>query len=290
MNPIDTSGIITTFIDIPSTNFVNEWIGGEDGIPPIFSGTTVQQKQIDVTIELITCDYLDYQLLRDELYGMFGFNKPFFVVDKRQRGKRHKVVLDANFMPIRHNPINGTAVIPFITCEPHFAESIGTTADIDSNGINTGIWGKGMGLDDVDKSRLSYSLRISYNGVKDNQFLTPWQPEDNDMDLPMFSIFNAGNVSVHPFEQHLKIRLYNASNSLDFIKLENVTNGSYIKLNKGLWTSELIIDGPNVILDGVPGLGETDRTFISLDPGWNIFEVTGTEALNIEFDFRFYYL
>src|SRR5690625_4360900 len=136
MNPIDTSGIITTFIDIPSTNFANEWIGGEDGIPPIFSGTTVQQKQIDVTIELIACDYLDYQLLRDELYGMFGFNKPFFVVDKRQRGKRHKVVLDANFMPIRHNPINGTAVIPFITCEPHFSESIGTTADIDSNGVN----------------------------------------------------------------------------------------------------------------------------------------------------------
>src|SRR5690625_2834612 len=91
MNPIDTSGIITTFIDIPSTNLANEWIGGEDGIPPIFSGTTVQQKQIDVTIELIACDYLDYQLLRDELYGMFGFNKPFFIVDKRQRSEERRV-------------------------------------------------------------------------------------------------------------------------------------------------------------------------------------------------------
>src|SRR5690625_912686 len=130
MNPIDTSGIITTFINIPSTNVVNEWIGGEDGIPPIFSGTTVQQKKIDVTIELIACDYLDYQSLRYELYVLFGFNKPFFIVDKRQRGKRHKVVLDADFMPIIHNPINCTAVIPFITCQPYFSESIDTLADI----------------------------------------------------------------------------------------------------------------------------------------------------------------
>src|SRR5690625_1297362 len=277
MNPIDTSGIITTFIDIPSTNFANEWIGGEDGIPPIFSGTTVQQKQIDVTIELIACDYLDYQLLRDELYGMFGFNKPFFVVDKRQRGKRHKVVLDANFMPIRHNPINGTAVIPFITCEPHFSESIGTTADIDSNGVNADdeLWGFGMGLTSdfrEDDDPLKYTIH-----AKEGEY---------------FRIFNAGNVVIHPFQMDLKITIKDVVGSDGRVHLRNQTNYDYIRIyDDDITESDVFVfDGASVTKNGTAFLRNTERTFISLNRRWNRFQIYYCESATIEFDFRFYYL
>src|SRR5690625_2167207 len=193
---------------------------------------------------------------------MFGFNKPFFVVDKRQRGKRHKVVLDANFMPIRHNPINGTAVIPFITCEPHFSESIGTTADIDSNGLRYSdeLWSYGMGLlYDNESHRYTHSARS-------------------------FEIYNAGNVPIHPFQQELKISIIGAG---DGIELRKKKKDEGFRLTDQI-NGVIVMDGVIVTDNGIQALRKTNRQFISLAPGWNEFTQNGTAR--ISFDFRFYYL
>src|SRR5690625_4334910 len=272
-------------------------------------GATYGSRTIRIPFYIDAHDLSDVALLRDKLFELVTDVEPFYIremrrpeyasmhfcdgdeyADKYAGGKRYKVRLSTSPFEIEQMFTYGFGEMTFETTDLPFAESIGTTADIERDGLKGDIWGKETGISDADASKLKYSFRVTYANVEDNYFITPFQNEENNLLVPKFSVYNAGNVLIHPFEQPLKIRLYNASNSLDFIKLENISNGSYIKLNKGLWTSELIIDGPNVILDGVQALRETDRTFIRLEPGWNFFEVSGAEAVNIDFDFRFYYL
>lgn len=270
-NKLDTKDLITTHLHIPSTNFSNVWTGGEDGIPPIYNGSTVQQKEITASIELVAHGYLDYTLLRDYLYGIFGFGKPFYVVDKRQPGKRHRVILESNFIPTRHNSINGTADIPFITVGTHYAESIGTTQDIQRDGIDvdSGLWSYGMGLELIDES-LIYTHSPVVNET--------------------FRIYNAGNVLIHPFKQDLKITITDVVGSDEIFQITNNTNGSRARVEKSLSSSdEVIYDGPNVTINSFAALRDTRKDFVELSPGWNAFQIYHCDSAKISFDFPFYY-
>src|SRR5699024_10854055 len=98
-----------------------------------------------------------------------------------------------------------------------FSESIGTTQDIEENGLlySQELWSYGMGLlyeDDAQK----YTHRARE-----------------------FSIYNAGNVAVHPFEQYLRIAIENA---VEGYSVRNTTTGDEFKYtgnNKG----KLVING-----------------------------------------------
>src|SRR5690606_20952936 len=121
--------------------------------------------------------------------------------------------------------INGTAIVPFMTVSP-YAESIGTTQDIQLNGItaDSELWGYGMGLLAEDDS-----LVYTVNGM---------QP---------FMIYNAGNVPIHPFQQELKITMTAPSVVLSdsYVELKNLTNGTTYRMNEKLMPNEqIIIDGP----------------------------------------------
>lgn len=271
MNEIETKDMITTHLHIPSTPFENQWIGGEDGITQRHVGSYAMPKNIEAHIFLKSHDYLDYELLRDYLYGIFGFGKPFYIVSKNQRGKRHKVVLESSFMPERLSNTVGTVVVQFTTCISSYAESIGTTQDIQSNGIsaNDEQWGFGMGLI-ADDDSLIYTHKNKSN----------------------FKIYNAGNVEVHPFEQDIKVEIdfpdYVYANN--HFQLKNITNGSTFRINEQVLPLEnYTLDGPNITKNGLNALRLTNKQFIVLDPGWNEFEVTGNTQATISFDFRFYY-
>lgn len=269
MRRIETDGFITTHLNIPSTAFSNEWIGGADRIKPIHTLAQLQQKEIEATLELRAVDYFDYQLLRDQLYGTFGFGKPFYIIDKRQRGKRHKVALNSNFMPVRHNPRDGTVTITFVTHDLPYAESVGTTADIDGVGLSflDEMWSFGMGL-----TLLNDSLKYTHYATS-------------------FMIYNAGNVPVHPFEQYLKITISNVQGSDSYLELRNRTNGTYFRVNEAVTSNQtIVIDGPNVTINSLNEFRKTSRTFIELDPGWNQFTLSGADSAKVSFDFRFYYL
>lgn len=268
MEQLDTKDIITTELNIPSTPFQNNWIGGSDGIPPIFAGSDIEQKQITVKVLLLSHDYFDYPLLRDKLYSVFGFNKPFYIIDKRQPTKRHKIVLESGFLPDKQSVIHGTVSVPFITDRLPFAESVGTTQDIQTNGINSedGLWGFGMGLID-DPNSLVYA----YTGTS-------------------FKVYNAGDVSIHPFEQDLKITISNILGANNGFTLKNKTNGTEFTVTEAVTSSKnIVIDGPNVTSNGLAFLRSTNKKFIELVPGWNEFEITGATDAKTEFDFRFYY-
>lgn len=266
MQPIDMKDISTTFLDPPSIPFLNNWDGGMDGIPPIFKGSDIQQRPIPVVLHMSDNGYLDFQLLRSELYKKLSYNKPFYLVDLRQKGKRFKVVLSENFSP---KWLSSGVQVNFITVDVPFAESIGTTQDIHQRGIDAEdeLWGYGMGLIAEDES-LIYTHSTN-----------------------SFKIYNAGSASIHPFRQELKITITDVIGSTDYLQLKNVTNGSTFRVNEAVTSTQtILIDGPNITSNGLQFLRKTNKQFIELEPGWNEFTVTGATSATVSFDFPFYYL
>lgn len=269
MNPIDTQDLFFSELIVPSTPFENKWQGGSDGIPPIFMGAEIQQRPLTLKVSMFGHDVPDYYLLQNRIFEVFGYNQPFYIVRRYESGKRYRAIVDANFDIGRIDPMYGTAEISFITEKLPFAESIGTTQDIQSFGIGAtdGIWGYGMGiLDDFSSRKYTHTDTV-------------------------FSIYNAGNVPVDPFFQDLKITVTNVQGANEIFQLFNRTNGSLFTYEAGLPSSKTLeIDGPMVLVNGLNEFRKTWRQFITLDPGWNLFEVTGgATSAKVEFDFRFYY-
>src|SRR5699024_723293 len=162
---------------------------------------------------------------------------------------------------------HATATINCSMPELPFAESIGTTADITGNVLKYSdeLWSYGMGLlYDEDSHKYIYATK-------------------------QFRIYNAGNVEVHPFEQYLKINIPTIFSSENYFELINKTTGDIFRVNEGMNTRSIEIDGPNVKIDGLHALRKTNRRFISLAPGWNEFEIKGAGSARVEFDFRYYY-
>lgn len=237
-------------------------------------GSTYGERDIELSILLKANDTQDYRLLRDATYALFNKHDTFYVVESYQPGKRYLVSVDSKYIPERI-PGNQRYANGEITCtklDVPFAESIGTTQDIHKNGINADddLWGFGMGLEAVDES-LIYTHNATVN-------------------KPFF-IYNAGNVSIHPFEQDFKMTIRNVQGSTDMFQITNLTNGSRARINVPVKPTDTIVyDGPNVTRNGLAFLRDTQKNFIELSPGWNNFRVHYCDSADIEFDFRYYYL
>ena len=264
-------------------------------------GADYGTRSITVPFYFKAADLQDVALARDELFGLVTNAEPFFIREMRRikehpgiicddptdtrkhkkydydnffvGGKRYKVRLASSF-DIDQAFRYGFGELVFETTDLPFAESIGTTADIDRNGINAdgGLWGFGMGLQSVDETlRYKHSVDAGQS----------------------FRIFNAGNVAVHPFQQDLKITISDVVGSDRAFQMNNLTNGSMFWTNVAVKKSDtIVIDGANVTRNGLSFLRDTGRRFIELSPGWNEFNVLSllSGSATVEFDFRFYYL
>lgn len=237
-----------------------------------YGATYRDREPIELKMLLMARDTRDYRLLRDAVYAMF--DRVAYASEEYERGKRYRVSVDEPFIPERIPNTQRYANVTINCSMPGlpFAESIGTSMDIDRNGINFNdeLWGFGMGLKMDDASH-----RYTINAVEGESF----------------QIYNAGNVLVHPFEQDLKISFRNVSGSTEQLRLFNQTNGSFVHVTEAVDDSdEIIFDGPNVTKNDTAYLRNTRRTFISLAPGWNRLQLYHCNSATIEFDFRFYYL
>jgi len=244
------------------------------------NGATYGGRGISVPFLYKAADMHDVALLRDELSGLTVDREPFYVRELRRLkyhpghvygdeseygdrligGKRY-LVRAASTFDVEQTALYGFGDLSFETTELPFAESVGTTADIEQYGISDerGIWGFGMGLISDDES-----LKYTHTAYS-------------------FRIYNAGNVSVCPFERDIKITVKGAASGY---KLTNMTTGESFEYI-GWESGELALDGAYVTMNGIQALRDTNRHFISLTPGWN--EFTQNQAKEISFDFRFYY-
>lgn len=228
-------------------------------------------------------------LKRDDLYDLIAGHEPFYVREMRRikhhpghvyedksdereykahdydnyfvGGKRYKVRL-AGEINIEQTREYGFGEIALETTDLPFAESIGTTADIDREGLSAvqAKWGAGMGLF-ADDGTLKYTHSST-----------------------SFRIYNAGNITINPFDYELIIAINNASKGYE---LRNNTTGDVFKVIDDIAQGELIIDKGTVTVNGLQALRATNKRFITLAPGWNSF--TQNQSRAVAFDTRFYY-
>src|SRR5699024_2188648 len=218
-------------------------------------GADFGSRTITVPFYYKASDLHDVPLLRDELFGLVVSSEPFYVREMRRLtyqtgenlfvgGKRYLVRISGNF-DIEQEFKYGFGELVFETVGLPFAESIGTTQDIERNGLRYSqeLWSYGMGLSYDEDSH-------KYTNKKMN-----------------FAIFNAGNVGVHPFEQYLKIEFENIGKGY---RLINETTGDKFEY-LGRTTGKFVLDGPNMTMKGLQAFRDTNRQYISLVPGWNYF-------------------
>jgi len=247
-----------------------ETLEGMDG--KIDYGATYSDREpIELKMLLKAHDTRDYRLLRNVVYAMI--DKIAYVSEEYERGKRYRVTVDESFIPERI-PNNQRFATADVNCSMPglpFAESIGTTQDIQRDGINTNseLWGFGMGLISDDDSQ-KYTHKAEQRKT--------------------FAVYNAGNVLIHPFEQKLRIEISDVYRSSSFFELNNETNGSTFKVTEKVdSTDKIVLDGANIQINNLEALRRTNRKYIQLDPGWNIFSIEGALSADIKFDFPFYY-
>ncbi len=242
-------------------------------------GADFGQRPITVPFYMEANDMADYPLLRDELFALVVSQEPFYIREIRRAeyqtgdnrlisGKRYKVRIAGGF-DIEQQFRYGFGELAFETVDLPYAESVGTTADIQREGISSDseLWGFGMGLQADDNT-----LEYTFTGTD-------------------FQVYNAGNVGVHPFMQDLKITISNVVGSSSLLEVTNTTNGTSFRIDEGVTSSQtIVLDGANVTSNNlVIDPRKTNRGLIQMSPGWNSFEITGATGATTEIDFRFYY-
>ena len=266
MNKLDfPDGVKPLDIFISSINKERETSRVEGSHLKRDNGFVYGERDIELDLWMKAHDTEDYRLLRDEVYALF--DRVGYISEEYQKGKRYKVNVDDQYIPER---IEGTrlfaeAKIVCTTDGLPFAESIGTTALIDKNGVsaNDALWGYGMGIiSNVESQQYTHTSST-------------------------FRIYNAGNVLVHPFQQDLKIEISGVIGKN--FEMRNVTTGDVFKVTDTLKSSDVVnLDGPEIKINGLQALRKTNRRFISLASGWNEFRLNS--VAKTKFDFRFYYL
>src|SRR5690625_3467809 len=133
-------------------------------------GATYGSRTIRIPFYIDAHDLSDVALLRDKLFELVTDVESFYIremrrpkyapmhvcddgesdeyADKYVGGKRYKVRLTSSPFDIEQMFTYGFGELVFETTDLPFAESIGTTADIDSNGLRYSdeLWSYGMGL------------------------------------------------------------------------------------------------------------------------------------------------
>src|SRR5690625_4724093 len=191
-------------------------------------GATYGSRTIRIPFYIDAHDLLDVALLRDKLFELVTDVDSFYIRELRRSkyapmhvcddgetddygdkyvgGKRYKVRLTSTAFEIEQMFTYGFGEMVFETTDLPFSESIGTTADIDSNGVNADdeLWSYGMGLTSdyrEDDDPLKYTIH-----AKEGEY---------------FRIYNAGNVVVHPFQMDLKITIKDVVGSDGRVQLRN---------------------------------------------------------------------
>lgn len=248
-------------------------VSGRSGV--IDYGSEYGQRSIEVPFYFKSDGLSEYALLRDELYGKLNVRDSFYIEEMRRSefqtgenkligGKRYLVRL-SNVISPEQTFLYGEGSLEFETSELPFAESVGTSSELDGRDIdyNDEIWGFGMGLS-LEEGATDYTHTSN-----------------------SFRIYNASNINIHPFEHDFKIEISGVSGA-DFELYNGTTGDSFIVTDTLKSTDVVTLEGPEVKINGLQALRKTNRKFIGLAKGWNVFK-TNRNA-KVKFDVRFYYV
>jgi hypothetical protein len=223
-------------------------------------GKTWGARQLTAQCSFFAADAQDTVLLRNELFRTLMNLDEFYIVVDAEQGKRWRTEVAGEFTPSKTGAY-GEFTIDFV-CHSVYAESIGTT--LDPKTFDAELWQIGEGLT-LDETAYTHSTTT-------------------------FQIYAAENgMTIDPRNIPLTITYKGASTNLE---IKNTTTGdTWQYIGTTVAADTLKIDGVRSLKNNVSVFGDTNRQLITLAPGWNSFELTGTSgSFNITFDFRFYYL
>lgn len=256
---LDEIGITTREFNpsSPSPRHSTEQVDGLNGL--VDCGTTYDARTIKCSFYLKAADIPDYYLMRDEVFKLFETRQPFYITESYNPGKRWLVKTNASYS-IDQQRIYGMFDIELIAFSP-FAESIGTT--LNPFTFDSDLWQIGQGL--IDETP-TYKHKTT-----------------------SFKIFNAGTETINPRQFPLVIVYKGASNNLT---ITNKTTGDVWKYTGSTAAGDtIILNGVRSTKNNVSIFGTTNRKLLTIAPGWNNFQLSGTSgSFEISFDFRFYYL
>lgn len=254
--------LVSSFrISSPTVAIQTEKIPGHYGFLEV-GERTLENRKINVHLQIEAVDEQDFDLLRDELYALFNPLKDFWLIRDIQPGKRYRVRV-ANELTMLYEEgflTDGTLDIEFDMLFP-LAESIGTTLDKLEFDVNK--WQFGQGLTFEDKAYVHSTNR--------------------------FKIYNAGDVAIDPRKLPLQIIYRGASNGLT---IKNITNQTEWRYNGSSAANDTIkLAGVYSYKNDVNIFGDTSHQLITLEKGWNEIELIGNNGtFLVSFDYRFYFL
>lgn len=259
-------------------------------------GSTFGVRTIRVPFKFKSHDLLDYPLFRDFIFGLVLDKEPFYIRERRRPsyqkyefetpgqehvvpgnyrnqfvdGKRYLVRLQTAFN-LEQMLEHGEGELIFETTELPFAESVFTSTDIESNGLNydADLYSYGMGLSYEDEKAI-------YSGT-----ITP---------AKSLRIFNPGNIKIDPFEIPMKITIKSVQGGASGFELRNLTNGTSITFNGNVASADVIVyDGAIITKNSLQATNQAELDYIELAPGWNEIKLERGQSVHFSVDTRFYY-
>ena len=104
-----------------------------------------------------------------------------------------------------------------------------------------------------------------------------------------FNVYNAGNVAVEPESMYISILFRYCSIPDGKMTIKNMATGDTLIINSTENRKHIRQDGMVFTIGGVNRFRDTNRSFISLAPGDNSFEITGATFDEARIDFKYYY-
>ncbi|WP_158738623.1 phage tail family protein [Alteribacillus sp. YIM 98480] len=241
----------------PSPTHEQETIQGRDGF--IDMGTTYGGRTLTGRFHIKGKDAEGYHRYKHAVYRLFNGKTYFYLINKKDPNKRWRVKTNGAYTPERANTTTAIIEIEFISDSP-YAESRGTT----------------LGPIETDET---YQITADYSD----------QPIKYTFTETSFSVWNDSDIAIDPREHYLVIEYEGESTDLT---ITNTTTGEEWSYTGSSGSNDTItLDGIRSLKNNLTIFSDTNRKLITLDEGWNDFELSGTSgSFSISFDFRFLYI
>ena len=207
-------------------------------------------------------DSKDYRLMKQKLRGMLFKRTPYFINHSDMPGIKYAVYCEENAITdIAHK--YGEFEITFVVYKG-YSESLYETNQYDKTSDK---WQFGNGL------LVNDDIKYKHNSTS-------------------FRIFNGSSDTIAPFPHRHKLIIKINVNAPNGFKLHNRTTGDVFEYKKAIKSNQqLIINGVYPTINGKRVGIKTNHEWLSLAPGYNDIEITGTDITQstVEFIFPFIY-
>ena len=251
------------FVGSVAKDRVTEAVEGRTGV--VNYGFNYTDRPVSLFLRIKAADAADFRLLRNEVFATFDVGSAFYVAETDVPSRVLKVVVDESYIPDRLTEEYADFDINCRTLDSVFWESIYTTLELHDSGYSATAEKYGL-VDNIDDEKVQYRFT-----------------ENN------FTVYNAGNVAVEPESMYISILFYYCSIPDGKMTVKNLTTGDTLIINSTENRKHIRQDGMVFTIGGVNRFRDTNRSFISLAPGDNRFEITGTIFDEARIDFKYYY-